>query len=69
MMTMGVKEVIKHMEQEEVKLPTLQSEVKILKGYIAKVVCPLDPEHPKQNLNTILREGGGVQLNPFLKAR
>ena len=29
---------------------------------------PLDPEHPKKTLNTILREGGHVQLDPFLKA-
>ena len=40
----------------------------ILKGYLAKVVGPLDHEHPKETLNTILREGEGAQLNPFLRA-
>ena len=68
MMTMGVKEVLKYMEQEEAKIQELQRKVEILKGYLAKVVCPLDPKHPKKTLNTILREGGGVQLDPFLKA-
>ena len=32
------------------------------------MVGPLDPECHKQTLNTILREGGGVQLDLFLKA-
>ena len=42
----------------------------ILKGYLAKVFYPLDPEHLKGTLNFALkrRDGGGVHLYPFLKA-
>ena len=42
----------------------------ILKGYLAEVVGPLDPEHPKETLNGTLerRDVGGVQLDPFLNA-
>ena len=68
MMTMGVKDILKHMEHDEIETQTLQRKVEILKGYLAKVICPLDLEHPKETLNTILREGEGVRLNPFLKA-
>ena len=68
MMIMGVKEVLNHMEQDEIEIRTLRRQVEILKGYLAKVVGPLDPERPEQTLNTILREGEGVRLNPFLKA-
>ena len=32
------------------------------------MVGPLDPEHPEETLNTILREGEGTRLNPFLRA-
>ena len=67
-MTMGVKEVLKNMEQDEIELQTLWRQVEILKGYLAEVVGPLDPEHHEETLNTILREGEGVWLNPFLKA-
>ena len=65
---MGVKEVIKNIEQDEAKLQTLQRQVEILKGYLVEVVGPLDLKHPKETLNTILREGGGVQFDPFLNA-
>ena len=57
MITMGVKEVLKHMEQDEIEI---QRKVEILKGYLAEVVGPLDPERPEETLNTILREGEGV---------
>ena len=42
----------------------------ILKGYLAKVVGPLDLEHPNKTLNTALerRHVGGVHLDIFLKA-
>ena len=56
-MTMGVKEVIKHMEQNEIEIQTLQTQVEILKGYLAEVVGPLDPECPEETLNTILKKG------------
>ena len=67
MMTIGVKDVLKHMEQGEIKIQTLRRKVEILKGYLAKFVGPLDPKHPEHTLNSILREGEGVRLNPFLK--
>ena len=68
MMTMGVKEVLKHMEQDEIEIRTLQRQVEILKGYLAEVVGPLDPECPEETLNTIPREGEGTRINPFLRA-
>ena len=40
----------------------------ILKGYLSDVVGPLDPEHPKDTLNAILKEGESTRLNPFLRA-
>jgi hypothetical protein len=57
---MGVKEVLKYMEQEDVKIQALRRKFEILLGYLANVVGRLDTEHPKHNLNTLLREGGGL---------
>ena len=56
------------MEQDEIEIQTLQRQVEILKGYLAKAIGPLDPKHLEWTLNTILREGGGVQLDTFFKA-
>ena len=42
--------------------------MEILKGYLAKVVGPLDPKCLEETLNNILKEGEGVRLNTFLKA-
>lgn len=33
-----------------------------------EVVGPLDPEHLEETLNTVLREGGAVHLDPFFRA-
>lgn len=68
MVTMGINEVFRDMEQKEIELRTLRRQIEILRGYLAEVVGPLDPNHPKETLNTILREGGSVQSDPFLKA-
>ena len=55
------------MEKEDAKICTLRRKNEILRGYLAKVVGPLDHKHPEETLNAILREGGGVHLDPFLK--
>ena len=34
----------------------------------SQIFGPLDPECPEETLNTILKEGEGARLNPFLKA-
>ena len=68
MITMGMKKVFKSLEQEGVELRTLCRQNEILRGYLAKVVGSLDPEHPKETLNVALRDGGGVDLDSFLKA-
>ena len=49
---------------------TLRKQNEVLKGYLAKVVGPLDPEHLEETLNATLerRDGGGVHLNRFLKS-
>ena len=65
MMTMGVKEVLKHMEQDDFEIRPLRRQVEILKGYLAEVVGHLDLEDPEETLNTILKEGEGTRLNPF----
>ena len=67
-MTMGIKEVLRNRERDEEELCTLQRKIEILRGYLAKVVGPLDHDHPEETLNSILREGGAVHINPFLKA-
>ena len=56
------------MEQDEIEIQKLQRKVEILKGYLAEFFGPLDLECPEDTLNTILREGEGAQLNPFLRA-
>ena len=56
------------MEYKEAKLQTLRRKNEILRGYLAKVVGPLDPNHPEETLNLVLGEGGGVHLDLFLKA-
>ena len=43
------------MEQDEIEIQTLQRQVEILKGYLAEVVGPPDPECPEETLNTILK--------------
>ena len=68
MVTMGIKDVFKILEQEVAKLKTLHRKNEILRGYLAKFVGLLDLDHPEETLNVILREGGGVHLDPFLKA-
>ncbi len=68
MVTMGIKEIMKNMGEDEMEIQALQRKVEILKGYLAKVVGPLDPKHPEETLNTILREGGAVHMDPFLRA-
>ena len=68
MFTMGIKKVFKTLDQEGAELGTLCRKNKILRGYLVEVVGPLDPEHPEETLNVVLREGGGVHLDPFLKA-
>ena len=68
MMTMGVKEVLKHMERDEIEIQTLRRQVEILKGYLFEVVGPLDPECPEETLNAILKERESSRLNPFLRA-
>ena len=67
-MTMGVKDILKHMEQDEIEIKTLWRQVEILKGYIAKFVGPLDPKCLEETLNAILREGEGTRLNPFFES-
>ena len=59
-MTVGVKEVLSHMEQDEIEIRTLRRQVEILKGYLAEVIGSLDSECPEETLNAILREGEGV---------
>ena len=56
------------MKQDEAEIRTLRRQVEILKGYISEVIGPLDPEHPEETLNTILKEGEITRLNPFLRA-
>lgn len=56
------------MEQVEEEICTLHKQVEILQGYIDEVVGPLDHEHPEETLNTILKEGGAVHIDLFLKA-
>ena len=68
MVTMGIKEVVQNIEQDEEELCTLHRKIEILRGYLAEVVGPLDHKHPKEILNTILREGGAMHIDPFLKA-
>ena len=65
---MGIKEIMKKMGEDEVEIQALRRQVEILKGYLAEVVGPLDPESPEETLNTVLREGGAVHLDPFLRA-
>ena len=69
MVRMGIKEVFRSLEQEGIELITLHRQNEILKGYLAKVVNPLDPEHLEQTLNVALQkiDGGSVHLDPFLK--
>ncbi len=60
MMTIRVKEVLNHMECNEVEIKALRRQVEILKGYLAEVIGPLDSEHPEESLTTILKVGEGV---------
>ena len=50
------------------EIQALRRQVEIVKGYLAEVIGPLDPEHPKETLNTILREEGAIHMDPFLRA-
>ena len=68
MVTLGIKEIMKNIGEDEMEIQELWRHVEILKGYLAKVVGPLDPERPEDTLNTILREGAAVDLDPFLRA-
>lgn len=70
LVTTGMKEVFKNLEQDEEELITLQKKNEILKGYLNEVVGPLDPEHPEETLNATLekRDKEAVQLDPFLKS-
>lgn len=68
MVTMGIKEIMKNMGEDEIEIQALRRQVEILKGYLPKVLGPLDPERPEETLNTILREGGAVHMDPFLRA-
>ena len=62
MVTIGIKEVFRSLEQEGIELIMLHRQNEILKGYLAKVVGPLDPEHLEETLKE------GIHLDPFLKA-
>ena len=54
MVIMGIKEVFKSLEQEGAKLKTLRRKNEFLRGYLAKVVGPLDPDYFKETLNIVL---------------
>ena len=43
-MTMGVKDILKHIELDEIEIQTHWPQFEILKGYLAEVIGPLDPE-------------------------
>lgn len=70
MVTIGMKEVFRHLEQDETKLINLWKHNEILRGYLNEVVGPLDPKNIEETLNVALekREKENVQLDPFLKA-
>ena len=70
MITMGIKEVFRHLEQDETKLLNLWKQNEILRGYLNKVVGLLDLENPEETLNATLdkRNKESVQLDPFQKA-
>ena len=55
MVTMGMKEVFKSLEQEGVELITLLRKNEILKGYLTEVFGPLDPEHLEETLDTTIK--------------
>ena len=48
----------------------MKGQNEILKGYLAEVLGPLDPEHPEETLNAALdkRDGGGICFDLFLNA-
>ena len=70
MVTMGMKEVFRSLEQEGAELITLQRKNEILKGYLTEFVGPLDPKHPEDTLKATIerRDRGGLHLDPFSNA-
>ena len=62
---MGIKKVFQSLDQEGAELKTLHRKNEILRGYLAKVVGPLDHKHHEETLNAALRNGGGVHLDHF----
>lgn len=54
MVTTGIKEVFKHLEQDESEVLKLWKKNEILRGYLNKVVGPLDPENPEETLGAAL---------------
>ena len=73
MVTMRIREVLRHLEQDEAELITLQRQNEILKGYLSEVFGPLNPTNLEETLNTTLKgqakkDKGIGQLDPFLKA-
>lgn len=67
MVTTRIKEVFRHLEQDETKLLNLQKYTEILGGYLNEVVGLLDPKNPKETLNATLEKMDKeiVQLDPF----
>ena len=70
MVTKGIKDVFKHLEQDESKLLNLWKQNEILRAYLNEVIGPLDPKNPEDTLNVALDRSDKetAQLDPFLKA-
>ena len=65
MITIGIREVFRHFDDNESELIKLCKKNKLLRGYLHGIVGPLDQDHPKVTLATILerRDKGSVQVD------
>lgn len=54
MVTTGIKEVFRNLEQDGVELIELQRQNEILKGYFSEFFGPLDPTNPEETLKAIV---------------
>ena len=62
MVTIGMKEVLRSLEQDGAELITLQQKNKFLKGYWGKKKFPLDPANIEETLKVVVerRDRGAV---------
>lgn len=58
MITMGMKEVFRHMDQDEYELIVLRKQNEILRGYLHEIMGPIDLDNLKITLVAKLERKG-----------